>query len=152
MLRARKRNFFRWTSWILGKPRMLPQSTALVEGVLYAGTNKTILPSHSINHNTMVLLTVTPAAKAAIERYSALRTSDDFADNSGSDLQIEQLSALEIGSPIDHENLIKVSTLLKQCRHRESINNQPWRLDDLLKGASVYQPPPPAKAEPVGFK
>lgn len=96
----------------------------------------------------MVLLTVTSNVKAAIEHCNRLRSSDESNDE---DLNrsLEKLSALAIGSPVEHEDLIRFSAHLSQRGSKTGEGDQRWRLDNLLKGASVYQPPPPTKIEPV---
>lgn len=91
----------------------------------------------------MVLLTVTPAARVAIERYRALKSTEDEDDIR------KRTSALEIGSPIEHEDLIQISSYLRRYDRNANLSTHEWRLDTILKGASVYQPPPPAKPEPV---
>lgn len=94
----------------------------------------------------MVLLTVTPAAKAAIDAYLEVETGE--ADNDKTAKQREQLSQAEVGSPIEHHQLVSISRHLVQ--HSGGSARQ-WRLDTLLKGATVYQAPPPPKPEPVRF-
>jgi hypothetical protein len=90
----------------------------------------------------MVLLTVTEAAKRAIDEYC--RTSEEKADDfKGS------LAKLEVDSPIEHQHLIDISRYLVKHRAELSEVAKEWRLETLLRGAAVYQPPPPAKPEPV---
>ena len=91
----------------------------------------------------MVLLTVTAAAKTAIDEYCESKAHDEIL------AQIKKLSTLELGSPIEHSDVIEISSFLTQ-RPRESTEDaRQWRLDYLLRGAIVYQPPPPTKPEPV---
>ncbi|KAH9837461.1 ATP-dependent RNA helicase chl1 [Teratosphaeria destructans] len=96
----------------------------------------------------MVQLTVTPAAKAALEEYSAL---ENGACRDGSARQaIKDLTRLRIGEPIDHQKLLDVSQYL--VRHAKCSDDElakPWRLDSLLKGSTIYSPPPPPKPEPT---
>lgn len=98
----------------------------------------------------MVLLTVTPAIRAAVTRYSKLQQlQGSTANETGSDLG-DWLEA-EIGSPIEHSKLIEISALLVR-EDRQSDENclgKEWRLDTLLKGANIYRAPPSPKPEPV---
>jgi hypothetical protein len=90
----------------------------------------------------MVLLTVTAAAKRAIDEYC--RTGEEKANDFK-----ESLAKLEVDSPIEHQHLIDISRYLVEHRAESSGVAKEWRLETLLKGAAVYQPPPPAKPEPV---
>jgi hypothetical protein len=97
----------------------------------------------------MVLLTLTPAAKSAIQDYceSASRSDDAAKDTH----RWEQLFSADIGTPIDHHDLVIVSNYFA-THNADGINgsqSQARRLDVLLRGATVYQPPPPSKPEPV---
>ena len=96
----------------------------------------------------MVLLTLTAAGKAAIDEYCrCYRTDDDEKEN-----RLERLSGIELGSPIDHNDLIDISRFLVERSSRtqdERVTPKEWRLDALLKGATVYRPPPAPKPEPV---
>ncbi|KAG9598940.1 hypothetical protein KCU77_g4019, partial [Aureobasidium melanogenum] len=89
----------------------------------------------------MVLLTLTPAAKSAVELYSQL--SDQKHDDTLSD---PSLSEPTVGAPVSHAQLIQVARSL-----RESClpNKNDFRLDALLKGANIYVPPPKPKPQPV---
>ena len=101
----------------------------------------------------MVLLTLTPAAKAATEEYCKLRKCEREDDAEVKE-RLEKLSKLELGNPIDHNDLIYISGLLVQRSRDEDGENavaKEWRLDTLLKGALVYQPPSPPKPEHVSF-
>lgn len=99
----------------------------------------------------MVLLTLTAAAKAAIDEYCTLPKDGKAAQDDGAAARLEALRHADLGTPIEHEDLLKISTRLTQkCRQdgEESIPKS-WRLDSLLKGARVYQAPLPPKPEPV---
>ncbi|KAG9560590.1 hypothetical protein KCU71_g3973, partial [Aureobasidium melanogenum] len=89
----------------------------------------------------MVLLTLTPAAKSAVELYSQL--SDQKHDDTLSD---PSLSEPTVGAPVSHAQLIQVARFL-----RESClpNKNDFRLDALLKGANIYVPPPKPKPQPT---
>ncbi|KAF2858890.1 hypothetical protein K470DRAFT_220322 [Piedraia hortae CBS 480.64] len=81
----------------------------------------------------MVRLTITEAAKAAVDEYQRVKRGNDFED-------------AHVGSPIDHDDLIKVSQFLVN-RSSDHSQQKKWRLDTLLKGAMVYQSRPPPKRE-----
>lgn len=96
----------------------------------------------------MVQLTVTPAAKAAIEEYSRRQRAPP-ADSTPQDSErLEKVSHAAVGTPIDHQDLVDISRYLVENSNEDEIARE-WRLDTLLKGATVYQPPPPPKPEPV---
>ena len=99
----------------------------------------------------MVLLTVTPTAKFVIEEYCANPEHGQQDDQSGSDLNVQALSQLQVGSPIEHHQLVALSNLLvgrgKVSGHE--AGRARYRLDNILKGAKLYQPPPLPKKEPV---
>lgn len=99
----------------------------------------------------MVLLTVTPAAKAAIKEYCKLRKDSQDCEYDELGAKLSELSSAEIGSPIDHNDLIELSTfLLRNTRNDDETRvAKGWRLDSLLKGANVFQAPPAPKPEPV---
>ena len=97
----------------------------------------------------MVSLTLTTAGKAAVDEYCRLHKLGDQSDE-----KLERLSAIELGSPIDHNDLIDISRSLVQKSHKGQdgeISIKQWRLDTLLKGATVYRPPPAPKPEPVSL-
>lgn len=98
----------------------------------------------------MVQLTVTPAAKAAIGEYCGLREAGRSLNDAEDVTKLEVLRTANLGSPIDHHELISVSRCLVQ-RHRDEFGKAPREvhLDALLKGATVYRPPRPPKPEPV---
>jgi len=100
----------------------------------------------------MVLLTVTPAAKAAIDVYNNLRNVEVDIDSAGS----EEPSLLQasIGDPISHSQLIEISRFLQDkekhsSAQRLSAEDGSTRLDTLLKGSKIYTAPPKQKPEPV---
>lgn len=103
----------------------------------------------------MVKLTVTPTAKTAIEEYCSRKwaQSDSLGDDDAAKLKTFQEAGT--GSPIEHIDLVNISGFLVQLSREnrdgdeEAKNLEQWRLDALLKGALVYQPPPPKKPEPV---
>lgn len=97
----------------------------------------------------MVLLTLTQAAKAAADEYVSLRTPTLLGSRGDRDPVLDRLSGLEIGDPVDHEDLIQIATSLRERARDEDRENLDWRLDRLLKGAAVHRLPPPSKSEPV---
>lgn len=50
-----------------------------------------------------------------------------------------------VGDPISHGQIIDLWKSLRSDGHRD------YTLENLLRGARVYVPPPPPKAEPVGY-
>lgn len=127
---------------------------SVIDSVLMKeGTHQSQLPSSfSINllfieENIfeMVLLTVTTAGKAAVDEYCKLNTAASDGDQG----RLEKLSKTELGSPIEHHELIDISKYLVQKHRGRNDAAREWRLETLLKGAAVYQPPPPPKPEPV---
>lgn len=103
----------------------------------------------------MVLLTITPAASTAIERYSELVSRDDASTQLPDEPSLVDAA---VGDAISHAQLIEIARYLKE--HHERISNQsseahadlpesPFRLDTLLKGAKFYVPPPKPKPETV---
>ena len=100
----------------------------------------------------MVLLTVTPAAKAAIDVYNNPKNVEVNINAAGS--EEPSLSQASIGDPISHNQLIGISRSLqdkeKQSSGQElSADNGSTRLDTLLKGSKIYTAPPKPKPEPV---
>ncbi|PPJ53833.1 hypothetical protein CBER1_03242 [Cercospora berteroae] len=101
----------------------------------------------------MVLLTITPAAKAALSHYCGRQKDVDGGYSDEAKERREKLSTAEIGSPIEHHELVEVSRFLVQNAQGTAELKQKWHLDTLLKGANMYQPPPPPKPEPSdGYK
>lgn len=95
----------------------------------------------------MVLLTTTPAAKVALVEYCRRQKDIDGGCSDEAKERREKLSTTEIGSPLEHHELVEISRFL--VHDAASDIAKAWRLDSLLKGAHVYQPPPPSKPEPV---
>ncbi|KAG9517224.1 hypothetical protein KCV07_g6341, partial [Aureobasidium melanogenum] len=89
----------------------------------------------------MVLLTLTPTAKSAVELYNQL--SDQKYHDTSSD---PSLSEPAIGAPVSHAQLIQVARFLRES-HLPNKND--FRLDALLKGANIYVPPPKPKPQPT---
>lgn len=96
----------------------------------------------------MVLLTVTPAAKDAIELYNRLGLRDEQPSGEPS------LAAPAVGNPVAHGQLIDISRALKELQNKKGFEEEDdmtvdVRLDALLKGARVWTPPPKPKPEQV---
>ena len=99
----------------------------------------------------MVLITLTPAAKDAVDEYCALKCAESGGDDEGNGPSEKDLANAEVGSSIDHGTLVEISKFLVQRSRGSDTNNsaKEWRLETLLTGANVYQPPPPPKPETV---
>jgi len=78
---------------------------------------------------------------------SSTTTSTTGGDKMGNELKTTEplLSAPAIGNPISHGQIID---LARDMKAREL---QPYQLETLLKGSTVYIPLPPPKPEPVGL-
>ena len=97
----------------------------------------------------MVLLTLTAAARAAVDEYCKLNIEHEEYKQ-----RVKRVSDIELGSPIQHNDLIEISeSLVENCQTQSNDHNsaREWRLETLLKGALVYQPPPTPKPEPVSI-
>ncbi|KAI7091026.1 hypothetical protein KC356_g1060 [Hortaea werneckii] len=99
----------------------------------------------------MALLTVTPTAKGVIEEYSLEPQHGQQDDQSGSGLDVQALSQLQIGSPIEHHQLVALSKVLvgRSKVRSDEAGGARYRLDNILRGAKLYQPPPLPKKEPT---
>ena len=100
----------------------------------------------------MVRLTMTPALVVAIEE--AQRSKLDLKGTS--ETSEPSLDNPAVGNPISHGQIIALSKLLSHNQHSvesdSSSASQPLpssHLDDLLRGARIYNEPPKPKAEPV---
>lgn len=94
----------------------------------------------------MVLLTMTPAAVEALKQLSPAATEKAATcDSAATDNDEPPLSQPEVGKPISHGQLVD---LWKQLQ--ETSKSAP-SLENLLRGAKVYVPPPPPKPEPVRY-
>jgi len=96
----------------------------------------------------MVLLRTTPTVKAAVDEY--LRLHVDCENGETLQHKLERLEKAELDGPIEHSDVIDISKRLVKEHHANDGSAKNWRLDTLLKGTTVYQPPPPPKPEPVG--
>ncbi|RMY72166.1 hypothetical protein D0863_04688 [Hortaea werneckii] len=99
----------------------------------------------------MVLLTVTPTAKGVIDKYCSEFQRGQQDDKFRSDLDVQALSKLQVGSPIEHHRLVALSKALVE---RSKVDGHEaggarYRLDNILRGAKLYQPPPLPKKEPT---
>jgi hypothetical protein len=89
----------------------------------------------------MVLLTLTPAAKSAVELYNQLSEQEEHGPSSD-----PSLSEPTVGAPVSHAQLIQVARFLRESH---IANKKDFRLDTLLKGANIYVPPPKPKPQQV---
>lgn len=96
----------------------------------------------------MVLLIATPAAKAAVDEYLRLCVGCD-EKNEALQQKLDRLEKTELDGPVEHSDLIDISKWLLKEQDGSNEPAKRWRLDTLLKGTTVYQPPPPPKPEPV---
>ena len=71
------------------------------------------------------------------------KSADSKERTKGNTISEPTLSNPRIGSPISHGQVVDLSQAMKAQMLR------PCRLEDLLKGARLYIPPPPPKPEPV---
>ncbi|KAF2724334.1 DNA repair helicase [Polychaeton citri CBS 116435] len=96
----------------------------------------------------MVLLVITPLAHEAIricrdavrKREETVRSQDSLPS---------RIFEGVLGNTVEHHNLIELSRLIKGNLALEEGLKRKCRLDALLKGASIYQAPPPPKPEPT---
>ena len=84
-----------------------------------------------------MLLKSTPTILAALERIPS-STREDLG-----------LPTVSVGAPISHDDLIALARYYRNTAEADGERN-PYTLDTLLRGTSVYVPPPPPKPEPVG--
>ena len=94
----------------------------------------------------MVLLTMTPAIVAAVKVFVA-------RGGSASSLDEPSLDDPAVGRPISHGQIIDIAEFLKKNSEVIQQDNEnghyiPLSLADLLRGSSVYTPPPKPKPEP----
>ncbi|GAB7322945.1 hypothetical protein MBLNU13_g05481t2 [Cladosporium sp. NU13] len=94
----------------------------------------------------MVLLNTTPTLKAAVDEYRRLHA--DCENNDPLQHQLARLEKAELDGPLEHSDVIDISKRLVNEYQRSDASTKTWRLDALLKGTTVYQPPPPPKPEP----
>ncbi|KAK1072533.1 hypothetical protein LTR74_002569 [Friedmanniomyces endolithicus] len=94
----------------------------------------------------MVKLIVTAAGKDAINEYCAKKRSEEPVVDDAAEARLQRLSGLDLGKPIEHHDLVDISQFLTQRANGSGARRH--RLDVLLRGSLVYQPPPPPKPEP----
>jgi hypothetical protein len=97
----------------------------------------------------MVLLTMTATVVAIVEVY---------LENNQIESKPEEpnLDAPKIGHPISHGQLVDISKYLRSKPEKvegKKVDDRrvPTHLSELLKGCSIYSPPPKPKPEPVRF-
>lgn len=93
----------------------------------------------------MVLLTMTTSI---VEAVTIIRRNSN--DTAAAPLSAEceavdepTLTEPEVGNPISHGQIIDIWKHLKEEEHPN------LSLEELLRGATIYMPPPPPKPEPV---
>lgn len=94
----------------------------------------------------MVYLTMTPALVTALNELD--RFGLDIGDAYTNPVSAYSLVRPTIGNPISHDQVIRISKLLRQSQINISI---PYHLDDLLRGSKLYQESSKPKAEPVNI-
>jgi hypothetical protein len=90
---------------------------------------------------------MTPAIAAAVKVFTEDENFKQLEDE-------PSLEAPEAGNPISHGQLIDISKYLKAHPSKvtgKSVDRKevPTYLNELMKGCTVYVPPPKPKAEPV---
>ena len=96
----------------------------------------------------MVLLTITPAAKTAIDLYNELKSSDKSYDPQDTNEPPPTIQAT-FGGPISHGQLIHLSRFLQDREYSVGATSESVRLDALLKGSNIWTPPPKPRPEHV---
>lgn len=101
----------------------------------------------------MVRLTITPAILAAL-RAAERRELDISATNGASEPCLDNPA---LGNPISHGQIIAISRLSKgiyeDLQKAEAMSSEmpaSYHLDDLLRGAKIYNETPKPKAKKVG--
>lgn len=96
----------------------------------------------------MVLLTMTDAIVDALKSLPASSeiTNTDEAELNGEPTSTgnQDMSDPEVGKPISHGDIVHLWKRLQTAQAGSSPS-----LEQLLRGAQVYIPPPPPKKEPV---
>jgi hypothetical protein len=102
----------------------------------------------------MVLLTMTPAMVAAIrESHRLLLDSSGAAREQGTEATSEpSLDDPRVDKPISHGQVIDLSRRMCQYSKDDLEGQSLYHLDTLLRGSSVYVPPPKPKLEPVSLR
>ncbi|KXJ90276.1 endoplasmic reticulum-based factor for assembly of V-ATPase-domain-containing protein [Microdochium bolleyi] len=90
----------------------------------------------------MVLLTMTASVVEALQitNIATLTATKDTSDEASRE---PTLSSPAVGNPISHGQIISLHN------HLRPTDKDRFTLESLLRGASVYVPPPPPKAEPT---
>lgn len=91
----------------------------------------------------MVLLTMTPSIVEGLQTWGGLSRpqQEKLPPWSGG----SSLERATVGNPISHSQIVGLWTALKDAGNRE------YNLEKLLKGSTLYVPPPPPKPEPVRY-
>ena len=95
----------------------------------------------------MVLFAMTPTIVGAVKKYNVLKQAATSTNDEPS------LESPATGKPISHGRIIDIHKSLSTVHSDiESPAEKPYHLDDLLRGAQIYVPPPKPIAQPVCFK
>ena|SRR5947207_2286128 len=100
----------------------------------------------------MVLLTMTPALVAAIQKHKSLSTGSETLKLTNTEISEAEplLKDPQVGNPISHTQIISLSRHLRNLSTNPSADDSAYyNIDNLLLGSKVYVPPPPTKHEPV---
>lgn len=108
------------------------EEQTVLEDAIIDGNGKEVTKEH--------LQRETSSEKASYTRHMA---ADNEANGERSKSTEPTLCNPEMGNPISHGQIVELSQNMK------ANGLQPCQLEDLLKGARVYIPPPPEKLEPV---
>ena len=94
-----------------------------------------------------MLFAMTPTIVGAVKKYN-LRSQD--VTNTNNEPSLESPA---IGRPISHGQIIDIYKSLSNVHSDiESPAEKPYHLDDLLRGAQIYVPPPKPTTQPVCSK
>lgn len=98
----------------------------------------------------MVLLTMTPSIVEGLQKLEQpleqKRSDETEAETHPPNETTEpSIESPEVGKPISHGQIVDLWKRLQASGHST------YTLEQLLRGANVYIPPPPPKHEPVGI-
>lgn len=94
----------------------------------------------------MVLFAMTSTIVGAVKKYNIV---EGDATNKYNEPSLESPA---LGKPISHGQIIDIHKSLSNV-HSDIVSpaEKPYHLDDLLRGAQIYVPPPKPTAQPVCF-
>ncbi|KAK5108499.1 hypothetical protein LTR62_008239 [Meristemomyces frigidus] len=95
----------------------------------------------------MVQVTVTEAARIAIQEYCIRQRAWSEIKPEAAKSRLDGLSDIAVGGPINHAELVEISKALVNSTARDPAatgdDSRQWRLDKLLRGASIHRRPAP---------